>query len=201
MIYATAPDCKMYPRTFSKLPSVQVESEFNLFLDLIKERKVSSYLEIGTARGDTFHEIVGNMPVASKALAVDYPMQSWGLEKSNQHLYKVENNLKLRSYDVQVLFGNSQDKEIIKKVEEFAPFDLVFIDGDHTYKGVESDWENYGHLGRMVAFHDIADTMRPNLKNEIIEVPRFWNDIKNSYKHVEFIETGSTMGIGVIFLD
>lgn len=35
-------------------------------------------------------------------------------------------------------------------------FDVVFIDGDHSYRQVKTDHENYAHLGRIVAFHDIA---------------------------------------------
>lgn len=35
-------------------------------------------------------------------------------------------------------------------------FDLVFIDADHAYPAVKADWVAYEHIGRIVAFHDIA---------------------------------------------
>lgn len=37
-------------------------------------------------------------------------------------------------------------------------FDVVFIDGDHSLEGVMSDHERFGDMGKIVAFHDIAET-------------------------------------------
>jgi len=45
--------------------------------------------------------------------------------------------------------------EDVSKLVEHV--DLLFIDGDHSYSGVKSDWDNYKFLlrsGSVVAFHD-----------------------------------------------
>lgn len=190
---------KMYANTFSGLPAVQVDSEMKSFLRLLRDEAVSSYLEIGVARGDTFHEVVSRLPHQSRAVAVDYPEKKWGLTNSRVYLTEVVTDLIERGYSVKSFYGDSRDPEIIEAVIENGPYDCVFIDGDHSYNGVKSDWENYGRFARIAVFHDIADSMRPNRKGELIEVPIFWEEIKKQYKHLEFIESGSNMGIGVVF--
>lgn len=193
---------KMYSRTFSGQPAVQVESEFKALLNLVKTQDVKSYLEVGVARGDSFHEIVTQMPKDSLAVAVDYPEQEWGLIESRNALIKAATDLIKNDYDISLIFGDSKEQETVNDVLKASEsFDLVFIDGDHSYEGVKADWDNYGRLGRMVAFHDIVDSQLPNAKGEVVEVPRFWNEIKKQYRHIEFVEKGSTMGIGVIFKD
>ena len=193
---------KMYPHTFSGEKAVQLEAEFAPFLDLVKKEGISSYLEIGTARGDTFHEVVSQMPKESKAVAVDYPENGWGLSGSQYQLRQVSKDLKKKGYEVNIIWGDSRHSGVIQNALKYAPYDLVFIDGDHTYEGVKADWENYGHLGRIVAFHDIADPGIPNDKGEVIEVKKFWDEIKVNYRHIEFIDENARfpMGIGVLYL-
>lgn len=191
----------MYPHTFSGEGSVQIKTEFLSFIDLLKREQIKSYLEIGAGRGDTFHEIATQMPVGSKVVAVDFPEQHWGLHKSQKQLIKVVFDLQQKGYKPTVEFGNSKDPDVIKVAKQHGPYDCVFIDGDHSLEGVTADWENYGELGKMVAFHDIAHKQIPNKYDELIEVHVLWDKLKTLYRHVEFIEKDSTMGIGVIFRD
>lgn len=71
------------------------------------------------------------------------------------------------------LFGNQQ-------------VDFVFIDGDHTYEGVKSDFVQYGPLvrpGGLIAFHDILP--RPDFPD--IQVDQFWKEVRDKYDSTEFI--------------
>lgn len=187
-----------YPHTFSGEQAVQEKEEFESFLGFVSEKNIKSYLEIGVARGDTFHEIVGEIPVGATAVAIDYPEKSWGLTQSQMMLKAAIKDLKKTGYDVRVIWGDSRYKGVIENASKDGPFDLIFIDGDHTYEGVKADFENYSPMGKLIAFHDIANDMKRNSKGELIEVPVFWNELKQEYKHWEFIVKGSNMGIGII---
>lgn len=187
-------------KTFSGLPSVQVESEFQSFLDLVKSENIKSYAEIGTGRGDTFHSVVSSLPKESLAVAVDLPESGWGLGNSRMYLSQARKDLKEKGYDVKIIWGDSKYQGVIDNFNQYTPFDLVFIDGDHSYDGVKSDWENYGKGAKIVAFHDISYEYNPQDPHGGIEVKRFWEELKKEYRHQEFIERPGHMGIGVVWL-
>jgi hypothetical protein len=76
-------------------------------------------------------------------------------------------------------------------------FDLVFIDGDHSYEGVSKDFETSKNSGSIFVFHDIASIVCPG-------VVQFWKEMKQreGYTFFEFTEQypdvyGSFLGIGV----
>ena len=83
-------------------------------------------------------------------------------------------------------------------------FDLIFIDGDHSYEGVKNDYEIFKASGNIFVFNDIInDTFSAG-------VVKFWNELKQSnefdFDFYEFIEqyeevwnhTGQRfLGIGV----
>ena len=184
---------KFYPKTFSGLPAVQVESELTAFLEFIKLRGVKSYLEVGVGRGDTFHEIVCTMPEGSLAVVVDLPASKWGFKDSKPYLEEAVADLKKRGYDVRVFLGKSGDSKIIKSVAALAPFDLIFIDADHTYKGVKEDFKNYSPFSKTIALHDVAE------KSHNCEVYKFWEETTPREKTQQIVEREGSYGIGIIY--
>jgi hypothetical protein len=68
-------------------------------------------------------------------------------------------------------------KKIDSTSSEFAnfmkdnSFDLVFIDGDHSYEGVSKDFETSKNSGSIFVFHDIASIVCPG-------VVQFWKEMK-----------------------
>ena len=59
-----------------------------------------------------------------------------------------------------LVVGNSTDPGVVSLVHAVgAPYDALFIDGDHLADGVYRDWINYSPMvrpGGIVAFHDTA---------------------------------------------
>jgi hypothetical protein len=99
-----------------------------------------------------------------------------------------------------LVIGNSRTQDIIKTVNELGPYDLIYIDGDHTYEGVKADWENYRSMGKMIAFDDIRNTI-PSSTGDIPGVHKLWGEIKEQgYSWTELCANGTDQGIGVILL-
>ena len=42
-------------------------------------------------------------------------------------------------------------------------FDLLFVDGDHSYEGVLSDLNNFGPRAKVVMCHDASETENPQI--------------------------------------
>lgn len=170
-------------------------------MDLIRAEKVQSYLEIGVRHGGSFNAVMRSLPAGSRGVAVDLPGVSWGRDDSEATLRRVVADLCNDGYRAELFLGNSQDPLIIAAVAEHAPFDAVFIDGDHSYEGALADWNNYGKLARIVALHDIAGDNVVTKHTPIpVEVPRLWRDIRQEIvgKVHEFVTDSRHWGIGVV---
>lgn len=185
-------------KTFSGRRASQDEYELNSFIGLLKSESVTRYLEIGARHGDTFHEVMINLPVGSFGVAVDLPAGLWGKSGTETSLQKAVKDLRAKGYDVHMILGDSTSKEVIDKVLAFGGFDAVLIDGDHTFEGVSLDYKNYGEVAPLVAFHDIVgEGQAEKVNNNPVEVPRFWKEVKDD-KSLEFVGKDSKMGIGIL---
>ena len=157
--------------------------------------KANSILEIGSRYGETLALMARCMPKKGRVLAVDLPgIQPWGYPDSAEPLCQNIAELRSEGYEATVIFGDSTDLDIVNLVKAWAPFDLVFIDGDHRYEGVKKDWENYGPMGRVVVFHDIV--VHPQGANNRPEVYRLFEEIKGNKS--TFIGEKSLMGLGIV---
>lgn len=174
-----------------KVNSVQKRSEILNLVEHVNELSPENVLEIGTYNGGTLF-MWANI-TKNKVVTCDLRNPSHRSE-----LYKefAPGNSKCK---VVALEGDSHSEEFIKRVHkefENKKLDFLFIDGDHTEKGVEADFYNYKDMvrkGGIIAFHDILE----NQPVEGNQVYYFWEKIKENYNYEEFVDDSGQCGFGI----
>jgi len=160
--------------------------EFSEFQALMRVENVRSYLEIGSKNGGSLWRMAKKLDKGSRIVSVDLPHGDTSFKVTLPNLEACVKQLKSEGYDAHLIVGDSTAPDVVEKVRALGPFDCVFIDGNHTRPYIEKDFANYGPMSRIVAFHDISYHRDvTNTKKLPIDAPKFWNDIKNNYRHVE----------------
>lgn len=181
----------------------QRPDEARALLKIAVKANVRSYLEIGCRFGDTYHYIMSALPEGSRGMALDMPGGIFGNQDSGDYLMRAHEDIRTQGKSSSVILGSSFDPENIRLIAEHAPFDMVFIDGDHRYDGVKRDWETFGPMGKIVAFHDIDGDAAPPRRDKLaVDVPRLWREIVAAgYKTRNLVSPHRGMGIGVVWLE
>jgi cephalosporin hydroxylase len=152
----------------------QYPNQFSKYLSLLSKQKIQSYIEIGCRWGGTFvltNEYLKIFNNVNKSVAID-------IIDSPVLNYCITNN------ETQFIKINSQSQEFKTYINN-NHFDLIFIDGDHSYNGVKHDYTISKNSGNIFVFHDIVNDACPG-------VVEFWNELKNNeadtYNFFEFTE-------------
>jgi hypothetical protein len=187
------------PPAFSGRLASQDAQELAQFIGLLQSRGVRRYGEIGAREGDTFHAVMLALPKGSVGVALDLPGGAWGKPTTRVKLEKAVADLCKRGYKASALFGDSTTGATFNLFRGRGPYDAILIDGDHRLPGVTSDWQRYGPLAPLVAFHDIAGDGQQSRDGLPVEVPLLWRCIRHERPTcLEFVTAGSGMGIGVL---
>lgn len=182
---------------------MQHPAELARFLAIAREAGVRRYLEIGSKFGGSFGAVTRALPAGSRSVAVDLPGGSKHWTASRVSLAACVDDLQLAGYDTHLIWGDSTDADVVSRVQALGPYDLVLIDAGHELAYVSADWANYGPMGRIVAFHDIAWCRPAGWTGYRIDVPAFWNGIKKGYRYeeIKLDPTGRDNGLGVLWRD
>lgn len=141
----------------------------------VLQLNIITYLEIGIFNG-------GSYLLMTEFLKLKNLRKSIGVDVTSRFMLP---QVRPELHDFRI--GTSKDFE--GKV-----FDLVFIDGDHTMKGISSDWENVGKYAKYVMVHDINQPTWPDVKV-------FWDKIKVGKTYKEYLyqtDNKPVHGIGLL---
>lgn len=184
--------------------ALQKPHEFAALLNIADIEKVETILEIGVGNGGTSWAWT-KLSSLKNLIVIDLPEGPWGgnrKEVLEQSFDSISSNAP--HVQVKAIWGNSQNSECleeVKKTLEGGKIDLLFIDGDHSYNGVKTDFLTYTPLvkpGGLVVLHDIC--VHP--EETKCEVHKFWAELKETLpkeRYVELIQEPITWGgLGVI---
>jgi predicted O-methyltransferase YrrM len=193
----------------------QARSEILELAKLLQASAPKRSLEIGTNYGGTLFLLCTLSPPDAKIISVDLPSGPFGggYPRRKVPLFR---RFVWGGQQLHLIRADSHSLETKKRVLQILDgeqLDYLFLDGDHTYSGVQSDFQMYAPLvrsGGVIAFHDITTYKRVSQ----CEVEKFWGEVKQSYPHREIIEevkegsfpiavTGASMetaGLGVLFV-
>jgi hypothetical protein len=164
--------------------SFQMPNQLAPFLVHLAQYGIKNYLEVGSFLGGTFYIVDTYLrltqPEYIGGTALDIVDRMQGFQEYCA-VYPATRFHEIRSLD-------------------FVPeqvYDLVFLDGDHTYDYLRQEFAHFLPHARLIALHDIVST-HPHCPG----TRRFWNEIKGQYPHHEFTDQypgqQNVMGIGLI---
>jgi len=128
----------------------------NTLICLSNFLKPKSYLEIGVREGDSLKAVLFGHSFITKLVLCD----TWGGKYGgsgrggHKHIEKFLNNIR---YDGEVKFLDGDSKYMIPTLDD--KFDLILVDGDHSYEGAYTDLNNTWKLleeGGFLVFDDIT---------------------------------------------
>ena len=163
----------------------QVPEEYSKLLLFLKEVNAESYLEVGVGKGGSFllnTLIQKNLKVSH---AVD--LCTYHLNQDVDINNKIEYLRKNTNLDVN-FFNMSSDDFYSSNTNKY---DIIFVDADHSYRGVAKDVFNsipfISDKGGYIILHDIEGCEG---------VKKIWDEMKE-YQHKSYIFS-TTCGIGIL---
>jgi predicted O-methyltransferase YrrM len=178
----------------------QHEQELGMVLEVYRAIGPRRVLEIGSLYGGTLYHWIGNALPGAMVASIDLPVTPRVQElRSKWQEWADGAGVTLFTWE-----ADSRSPSAIAWARKLAPFDFIFVDGDHAKSIVEQDFANYFPMlrpGGRMAFHDIC---APD-NHPVIGAGRWWRELRASgrYQTAELVRDGApdSAGIGLVWRD
>lgn len=186
-------------RRFPNFRSDQRRAEILPLLEMIATEPPKFACEIGTALG-------GTLFLLSKVCASDATIITVdpGLSIVRRPLHK---SMAVDQQRIICVRGDSHAPESLQRVMtklQGSLLDCLFIDGDHSLRGVMADFANFSPLvrpGGIIVFHDVVPDHKARFGTDTGSwsggVPAFWKLLASQYSSEEIIEDAGQDGYGL----
>jgi predicted O-methyltransferase YrrM len=178
-------------------------------MGIVSQARPRKLLEIGTSNGGTLFLFARVAAHDATIIGIDLPRKHHptGIPKWRLPLYKA---FASRGQSVRMITHDSHSPATLAKVKAILrgqEVDFLFIDGDHSYEGVESDFRMYSPLvrrGGLIAFHDIVPDYKTRYGSETFNyaggVHLLWSVIKTKHRFQEVVanQGQDAFGIGIL---
>ena len=151
---------------------------------LVRALKPERVVEIGSARGASTCYIAQALREngAGRLRAIDPHVKTeWNDEHSVDSYDQLVGNLRALRLEAYVEVIREFSHDVAPRWKD--PIDLLFIDGDHSFEGVERDWKLFSPFVRefgFIVFHDTLWDRRPDPRwaREDMGVPSFVDQLR-----------------------
>jgi predicted O-methyltransferase YrrM len=182
---------------------IQVPWELAEFAQVVRDASPHTFLEIGTHTGGAFFVFCQICPPDATVISMDLILGDEVYGRTPPYREFLIKRMKRPTQHYERILGDSHAEKTfcrLQRILKDEKIDFLFIDGDHSYKSVRTDFEMYAPLvrpGGIIGFHDIV---KPS-HDPSNEVYRFWGELKSHHQWREIIADPSPGwgGIGFIF--
>jgi predicted O-methyltransferase YrrM len=184
-----------------KAETMSHPEERELFSTMLQQLKPQVVMEIGTAKGGMLQLFCKNSPPTATIISLDLPNGKHGGGYPKWMGWAYRWKFPKHGQKLHLITGDSKTQESVCKVADTLKgrqVDFLFIDADHTYEGVKSDFNTYKHFvrpGGIIAFHDINHfASMPDVNVDV-----FWSELcaMNPGKTATHIHRPQTEGHGI----
>lgn len=175
------------------VPAYQNLAEFGALWETVAKGQHTRVVEIGSLFGGTLW-YWARLPKIATLVSVDLPSTWHGVADGVREARKSWRDwmpADVEFVDVDLDSGKPFTTQLVQEIT--GPIDFLFIDGDHTYDGVRTDWLLWSPLvrpGGLVAFHDTW----PNHDRHEPGVVRWVDELRH---HLPSTEWTDPDGVGI----